>query len=611
MQTNKEFLLSVWDQNGRVLVHTLLDGRTVSLSSQVDSDVFVPELESDSVIINTSGKSIQLFYQYAQGDSKTFEVTMGQPVSIGRFSWLMNECSDGALRPMKAAKRNEQSGKSALVSELASWLAKPMNTPSELRQGLAECIRILVLNSSAINGLLILAENGQFSLVAAHGLSMAEANEVWSKMPTSISQDIVDQEAKIILPDGLREKVGSHSTVFVKGVRSLAGFPLFAEQKLIAILYLGFNNILCDLSPSVQSEIESACNILAMVIQRATLRAEIDAVKIESERLSYADNLPRGRLMLGSSPQIVDIYRLLLRIAPVNVPVLILGETGTGKELAAREIHRLSDRHNKPFVAVNASALPESLFEAEFFGYKKGAFTGSTSDRVGLVEKADGGVLFIDEIAELPVSMQVKLLRVLQERAIVRLGESEPRRVDFRLVCATHRDIKAMVDQGSFRDDLYYRVAGAVLNLPRLAERREDIPELASFFRRRFAAQHNFPDKEWSSDAIRAMLNYAWPGNVRELENVVSRAFVMCDGPAIGVRELGHPFNEMHEPNIAEAAEPIHYVQRLSEAKKRWLRDYINVALEKQQGNKTKTARVLGIGERTLFRYIEQLGIKG
>jgi DNA-binding NtrC family response regulator len=315
--------------------------------------------------------------------------------------------------------------------------------------------------------------------------------------------------------------------------------------------------------------------------------------------------------MVGESDRLQAVYQLLSRIAPVNVPALILGETGTGKELAAKELHRLSGRSQAPFIIVNATALPESLIESELFGHKRGAFTGALSDRIGLIEQADGGTLFIDEIGELSTFMQTKLLRVLQEKTFTRVGDATLKTSHFRLVAATHRNLQEMIASGLFREDLYYRIAGAIIAMPPLRDRRSDIMILATFFRTRFANNHGMADKHWSPSAVETLENLMWPGNVRELANVVARAFVMSDGPMIHAKDL-LDVAAVDTPTPAAAAtfDTAHEHQStLEEARDAWMKRFLTKALDRHNGRRTDTAKALGIGERTLFRYIEQLDI--
>jgi len=316
--------------------------------------------------------------------------------------------------------------------------------------------------------------------------------------------------------------------------------------------------------------------------------------------------LPPDRLMVGNSRGLLAVYQLLTRLAPVNVATLIIGETGTGKELVAREIHRLSPRADGPLITVNAVAMPADLVESELFGHRRGAFTGALNDREGLIERADGGTLFLDEIGELSPQVQAKLLRVLQERSFTRIGENTIRKSDFRLVAATHRNLQELIASGQFREDFYYRIAAATIQMPPLRERREDIVPLVLHFHRRFAEEHGLKLKRWSMSALQLLTDLAWPGNIRELEHCVRRALVMCDGPIVQPNHLDT--NITVDSNVADESQTSNQ-PTLDEARNAWMRRFLQRALAQHNGRRGDTAKALGIGERTLFRYIEQFGI--
>jgi DNA-binding NtrC family response regulator len=310
-----------------------------------------------------------------------------------------------------------------------------------------------------------------------------------------------------------------------------------------------------------------------------------------------ADALRRGvrARLVGRSPAMERLFALIERVAPTRATVLITGETGTGKELVARAIHELSGRAARPFVPVNCSALPETLLESELFGHVKGSFTGAIASRRGLVEEAHGGTLFLDEIATISPLIQVKLLRVLQDRMVTRIGGTQPTMVDFRLVAATNASLAAEVAAGRFREDLYYRLDVFGLTVPPLRERREDIPLLAEHFRARYARESGCDAPPFGARALERMMAYGWPGNVRELENAVERAVVLHGGG----RTL--PFEP---PSGAEAA------PRGASTRPRTLdaveREHILGALEAAHGNRLRAALALGIDRCTLHRKLRR-----
>lgn len=329
--------------------------------------------------------------------------------------------------------------------------------------------------------------------------------------------------------------------------------------------------------------------------ERATLRFENDSLRAELDRAG------RSRDLVGGSAVMREVVDLLEQVAPARTTVMLNGESGTGKEVFARALHRLSGREG-PFVAVNCAAIPEQLLESELFGHEKGAFTGAVGRRDGKFQVAHGGTLLLDEIADLSSPLQAKLLRVLQEGEVERLGGGRPEHVDVRLVAATNRDLAAEIAAGRFRQDLYYRLHVIAIDLPPLRERGEDIPRLALHFMRRFAAINNKPVDSIEAAALSALSAWSWPGNVRELENVLERAVVLCRSTVIGLGDLPSQIASaeggsrvLHIP----VGTPLEEMERLAIAE----------ALKMTGGDKRKTARLLGIAVRTIYRKLE--GIKG
>lgn len=318
--------------------------------------------------------------------------------------------------------------------------------------------------------------------------------------------------------------------------------------------------------------------------------------------------------IIGSCAPMQDLYNKIRRVAPTDSTVLIQGESGTGKELVARALHNLSRRAKAPMISVNCAAIPESLIESELFGHEKGAFTGATAGRAGLVEAADGGSLFLDEIGELPLEAQARLLRVLQEGEIRRVGSVQSQKVDVRLIAATHRDLKTLAKIGQFREDLYYRLHVIALKLPALRERGSDVNEIAEVFLARQSAKMGRSDLRFSYEAEQAINHYTWPGNVRELENAIERAVILCEGSEISVELLGidielddledDDFIGMLGPQSPSSAsnEP---TEDLS------LEDYFQHFVLEHQDHMTETelARKLGISRKCLWERRQRLGI--
>ncbi|MFO0885450.1 MAG: sigma-54 dependent transcriptional regulator [Pirellulales bacterium] len=305
--------------------------------------------------------------------------------------------------------------------------------------------------------------------------------------------------------------------------------------------------------------------------------------------------------MVGTSKPMERVQRLIEKVAPTNSTVLILGETGTGKELAARAVHQQSLRANMPFVAINCGALPETLIESELFGHRKGAFTGADDHRIGLFEVANGGTIFLDEIGELPKAMQAKLLRVLESGEIRRVGDNSVSEVDVRIVCATHRNLAAMVDAGDFREDLMYRINTFEIVLPPLRERLADIPQLAVHLFHRFRPGTQSDSALFSPEAIELLKSHSWPGNIRELANVIEHATILCDGPPITPEHLPSRFAARKSvvPKLRVTSGPISLRDLEMQA--------ILEAVERHNGNKPDAAEELGISIKTLYNKLNQV----
>jgi two-component system NtrC family response regulator len=338
---------------------------------------------------------------------------------------------------------------------------------------------------------------------------------------------------------------------------------------------------------------------------------DIEELKTILKRANYIDTLEREyrglkmqggsaglRDIVGSSPGISQVFSVIKKVSATDVPVLITGESGTGKELVARAIHSESLRALKPFVPINCGAIPETLMESELFGHEKGSFTGAHQHRPGKIESAEAGTLFLDEIGELPLSLQVKLLRFLQDRKIERIGGRQAKEVDLRVIAATNRDIPGLVRQGLFREDLFFRLAVVTMEVPPLRRRQEDIPLLAKTFLERYS--RNGGRKRFGPDAIEAMSRHEWPGNVRELENRVRRALVLSEGPAITADDLGF---EHVSTGHSETLD-------LKEARRTVEIRVISSAIAKHNGNISRAAEELGLTRPTLHHLLKKYSIK-
>ncbi|HEY7789788.1 MAG TPA: sigma-54 dependent transcriptional regulator [Vicinamibacterales bacterium] len=391
---------------------------------------------------------------------------------------------------------------------------------------------------------------------------------------------------------------------------SIGGIPVLREIKRRAphcevILMTGFGTI----ETAMEAVKLGAADYLRKPLDFDRVMELLTAIREEVQRSRRVAALEGDLVkqlqfqgMIGRSPQMLELFRLIRRIAPHFTTALITGETGSGKELVARALHAVGTRRDRPFVPVNCSAIVETLFESELFGHTKGAFTGATDSRSGLFERANGGVIFLDEIGELPLPAQSKFLRVLEDGVITRVGSGDPHRVDVRLIAATNRVLEHEVQQGRFRADLYYRLHVVGLHVPSLRDRRDDIPLLARGFVEDYNRQFGKTLHGVSPEAEQMLTAYDWPGNVRELRNVLERACMLAEGEFVDTKDLVltsslQPVDDL--PGVGRAVRPIQEIERAE----------IVRALDETSGNKKEAARRLGISRRALYRRLEKFGL--
>jgi DNA-binding NtrC family response regulator len=345
---------------------------------------------------------------------------------------------------------------------------------------------------------------------------------------------------------------------------------------------------------------------IKLVVQRS-----LDHCRLLRENTKFREELKskdEWSPLVGSSPAMLEVYKLVARVSESRSTVLLQGESGTGKELIARAIHGNSPRRDKPFVPVNCGALPDALLESEMFGYEKGAFTGAVGTKTGLFEAANGGTLFLDEVGELGQALQVKLLRVMQDHDVRRVGGTTSIKVDVRIIAATNRDLEQLVKEGKFRDDLFYRLNVVRITLPSLKEREEDIPMLAHHFLQKCAAGTTTAVRGFHPDTMECLQRYRWPGNVRELENAIERAVSLSHGPLLTPEDLPAsirqaPSPSEQKPDMPDTTESVYMT--LEEVEKR----HLMRVLKETKGNKVKAAKILGIDRRTLYRMAERFGV--
>ncbi len=419
------------------------------------------------------------------------------------------------------------------------------------------------------------------------------------KVSRTVARQVLEQGVAILgsdVPgsDELRE-VESLAT---SQVCSLLCVPLTVFERVIGCIYLDSHSFTDRLNGEHLQLVTAIAGISAMALENAR---RLRWLEQENERLTV--EISQERSLVGEGARMKEVYQFVKRAAPTDSTVLIEGESGTGKELAARALHRNSPRAGKPFVAINCAAIPETLLESDLFGHERGAFTGAASLKKGRLEVADGGVVFLDEIGELAPTLQVKLLRVLQEREFERVGGTHPIKVDIRLIAATNCNLEQAVRDGSFRQDFYYRLAVLRITMPTLRDRKEDIPMLVRHFVQKHAKRCKVKARPISREALACLKNYDWPGNVRELENAIERALVLASSDVILPEDL--PESLLERPPLPEMNEA-KYHAAVKDLKKQLILD----AMEQAQGSYVDAARILGVHPNYLHRLIRNLDLK-
>jgi len=392
----------------------------------------------------------------------------------------------------------------------------------------------------------------------------------------------------------------------VSGLNVLAALPALETEARFVLLAER-----CTVESAVEAMRAGACDYLEKPVNPENLLSVVDRALQEADLRREVRRIRRAAgqrglsAIIGSATSMQRVFRLVERVAPTRANVLVTGETGTGKDLVARAVHDLSPRSDGPFIAVNCSAIPSTLLEAELFGHTRGSFTGAVQNRRGLIEEAAGGTLFLDEISTLSEDVQVKLLRVLQDRRVQRVGSSSPVPVDFRLVAATNKDLAALVDAGEFREDLFFRLDVFPIDVPPLRERKDDILALTDHFLSRFAALHEIDAPRISPTTLSRMMSYDWPGNVRELENFIERSVIMYPGARSFPFDLPHDGHAHGEVSMIERALDDRWtLERLE-------REYLLSTLERTRWRQSAAAEVLGINRRTIHRKLSRYREEG
>jgi Nif-specific regulatory protein len=474
-------------------------------------------------------------------------------------------------------------------------VSRILNSITELDKLLEKIMDLAIETTGAERGFLLLKENNEFEIKVARKIDKKTIKNP-SMISSTIINKVVSSGKPVLTSNAVQDpRFKKSDSLIMFKILSILAAPLYRKENLLGLLYLDSRTQKNVFNKNSLAYLTAFSNLSAIATENAKLREKLSD---ENVRLKMQVRLSGGyEEVVGKSKEMKKVMRLVNKVIDNDVPVLLEGESGTGKELIARTIHNLGPRKENKFVAQYCGALPETLLESELFGYKRGAFTGATSDRNGLLEEADGGTFFLDEIGEVPIHTQTKLLRFLEEGKIRRLGDNTERKLNVRIISATNKNLSAEVSRGNFRDDLYYRLKVVSITIPPLRKRKEDIPLLVKYFLKQFA-----PSRELkiTGDAMKRLTDYPWPGNIRELQNALSYAVVMTNKEQVTMDNLPHEI-------ISQTPFPhIKYGMSIKEMEKA----LIKLTLERFTGNRKEASKILGISVRTLHNKIKQYGLK-
>jgi transcriptional regulator with GAF, ATPase, and Fis domain len=502
-----------------------------------------------------------------------------------------------SLYDQPVVDHDDSHAQAGVSSELASYkklyeFSGKLMASYELPALLDQLLDAMIAVSNADKGFLVLMESGEPVVKAARNLRRETISDAVRQLSDSILERVVRTHRPLIISDALRDEEFKNSLSVVNlKLTSVMCVPLLEKGNMLGVIYVGNDNVAQLFDQSRLEVLTVFASQASLLVRNALL---VNDLRLDNRSLQNRIEQIRFGEILGSSPRMQDVFRKVQKVAATDISVLVTGETGTGKELIARELHSRSPRAKHPFITINCGAIPENLLESELFGHVRGAFTGAVTSKTGRFQAADHGTLFLDEIGEMPLPLQVKILRALQEKVVVRVGDTHNENVDIRIIAATNRDLEAEIKGGRFREDLYYRLNVVQLHLPPLRDRGDDIVVLARYMVGRYAPEYGGNVRGLTPNAIAAIKRHRWPGNIRELENRIKKAVVLADKALLAPEDLDLSPDDL--PTILP----------LADAKDKFQREYINDVLALNNGNRTKTARDLGVDPRTIFRHLEK-----
>jgi len=465
-----------------------------------------------------------------------------------------------------------------------------LNSATHQESLIEDAIDIVIKVINAERGLFVKydEERNDFSIITARKISSESITNL-AEFSSGILQKVISEKKPLLYHDVMSDPhLSQFESVQIHKIKSVIGVPIIREQKVWGVIVADSTLDRREFTDENLMFLNFFSNLVSLALDRIIKLEELE--KENQVLLNKLQSIVEIPEMIGDSPAMRNLTKLIMKVAISDASVLIVGESGTGKEVAAKAIHQLSKRKEKPFLAQFCGSIPDSLLESELFGYKKGAFTGANTDKQGLLEAADGGTFFLDEIGDISAALQAKLLRVLENKEIIRLGDTKVKKVDVRIVAATNKDLQALVKEGKFREDLYYRLNVFPLSIPPLRERRGDIPLLAIHFAKKLAQK----EIQLTSDALRKLENYYWPGNIRQLINVIQRAIILSDTNKINIDNVILEDNK----DISDFNGTLKEYEMLL-LKKR---------LDECNGNRTTTAKSLGVSVRWIQLKLKEMG---
>ena len=546
-------------------------------------------LEPDGFWIEPCSRRAEVYVNGSRAKKKT-AVQNQDTITIGSLVGTFSLFDD----PKEVHEESQASGDNDALNvvqklqKLAEALGRDY-TVSTLLDGIMDEVIELV---DAEKGFLVLIEDGVPHIRVARNVNRETLLDAEGMMSDSIVKRVLETKEPLIISDAYSDKeFNAAESVINLRLSSIMCMPLLDRGQILGVIYVGNDNVINLFRQKDLDMLRIFASQTSLVLANAIKAAELEfrnrSLEQELAQLKFGN-------IIGNCYAMREIFRMVDKVAATDVTVLIEGETGTGKELIAEELHRRSRRAKGPFVVINCGAIPENLLESELFGHVKGAFTGAVQTKMGRFQQANGGTLFLDEIGEMPTELQVKLLRVLQERRVSKVGSNVAEPVDIRVIAATNKHLEEEVMAGRFREDLLYRLNVITLQLPALRDREDDIILIARSLIARYAKDLGMLPKPLSADAIQAMKQYRWPGNIRQLENRIKKGLILSEKAQIEPKDLDL------QPEFLKP------VLTLAEAKDEFQRRYINEILELNNGNRTKTAQVLGVDPRTIFRHLEK-----